>query len=98
MAQITLSKILSSSDLLIKSQGRYCKSFGYITGLNNDSFNEIEAFKIRVAQSKRNGKDNAKFNYCRWVACRRLKEGSIINNLQLEQYMFTLKTKMGAKV
>ena len=53
--------------------------------MNNDSFNEIKVRKTIVARSQRNSKDIAKFNYCRWVACRRLKEGSIVNNLELEQ-------------
>ena len=76
-AQVTLSKILSSSDLLIKLQGRHCQVFWlYITGRNNDSSHAIKVLKTKLARSQRNGKDNAKFNYCRWVACRRLKEGT----------------------
>ena len=41
--------------------------------------------KTRVALSQRNGKDNAKIKYYRCIACRRLKEGSIVNNLELEK-------------
>ena len=63
----------------------FAKSFGYITGLYNDSFNEIIVLKTRVALSQRNGKNNAKIKYCRCIACRRLKEGSIVNNLELEK-------------
>ena len=88
-AQITFSKIFSSSDLLMSNVNVFedviAKSFGYITGLNNDSFNKINVLKTGVARSQRNGKDNAKFNYCRCIACRRLKEGSIVNNLELEK-------------
>ena len=61
------------------------KSFGYITGLYNDSFNEINVLKTRVALCQRNDKDNAKMKYCRCIACRRLEEGSIVNNLELEK-------------
>ena len=51
----------------------------------NDSFNEINVLKTRVALSQRNGKDNAKIKYCRCIASRRLKKGSIVNNLELEK-------------
>ena len=64
----------------------FAKFSGYITGLYNDSFNEINVLKTRVALiSQRNGKDNAKIKYCRCIACRRLKEGSIVYNLELEK-------------
>ena len=53
--------------------------------LYNDSFNEINVLKTRVALSQRNGKDNAKIKYCRCIACRILKEGSIVNNRELEK-------------
>ena len=35
------------------------KSFGYITGLNNNYFNEVKALQTKVTPSQRNGKDNA---------------------------------------
>ena len=44
------------------------KSFGYVTGLINNSFNAIMVFKTTVTRSQRNGKDNANMKYCRWVA------------------------------
>ena len=44
------------------------KSFGYVTGLKNNSFNAIMVFKTNVTRSQRNGKDKANMNYCRWVA------------------------------
>jgi hypothetical protein len=43
-------------------------SFGYVTGLKNNLFNAIMVFKTKVTRSRRNGKDNANMNYCRWVA------------------------------
>ena len=49
------------------------------------TLNEINVLKTRVGLSQRNGKDNAKIIYCRCIACRRLKEGSIVNNLELEK-------------
>ena len=62
------------------------KSFGYVTGLKN---NAIKVFKINVTRSQRNGKDDTKIKYCRWVAGRRLTNGSIVNNFKLEEEMFT---------
>ena len=61
-------------------------SFGYVTdtGLKNNSFNAIKVFKTKATRSQRNGKDNAKMKYCRWVAGRRLMTGSILNNLKLQ--------------
>ena len=59
------------------------KSFGYVTGLKNNSFNAIKVFKTKVTRSERNGKDNAKMKYCRLVAGRTLTTGSILNNLKL---------------
>ena len=44
-SQITVSKILSSSDLLKNHKDVIGKSFGYMTGLYNDSFNEINVLK-----------------------------------------------------
>ena len=49
------------------------------------TLNEINVLKTRVALSQRNGKDNAKIKYCRCIAWGRLKEGSIVNNLELEK-------------
>ena len=63
-AQITLSQIIISSDIFIKSQGPYPKSFGFVTGLKNSSFNAIKVFKTNVTRSQRNGKDNTKIEYC----------------------------------
>jgi hypothetical protein len=53
------------------------KSFGYVSGLRNNSFNAIKVFKTKVTRSQRNGKDNAKMKYCRWVAGKRLSTGSL---------------------
>ena len=48
------------------------KSVGHVTGLNNDSFNAMKVFKTTGTRSQRNGKENVKITYCRWVAGRRL--------------------------
>ena len=66
------------------------KSFGYVTGLKNNSFNAIKVFKTKVMRSQCNGKDNGKDNatmkYCQRVAGKRLTTGSLLNNLKLEEY------------
>ena len=59
-------------------------SFLAVTGLKNN-FNAIKVFKIKVTRNQRNGKDNTKMKYCRWVTSRRLTTGSILNNLKLEE-------------
>ena len=59
------------------------KSFGYVTSLKNSSFNAIKVFKTNVTRSQRNGKNDTKIKYCRWVAGRRLTNGSIVNNFKL---------------
>ena len=46
-------------------------------------------FKTNVTRSRRNGKDNTKIKYCRWVAGRKLGKGLIVKNLKLEEEMFT---------
>ena len=74
------------------------KSFGYVTGLKNSSFNAIKVFKTNVTRSQRNGKDDTKIKYCRWVAGRRLTNESIVNNFKLEEEMFTWKTEIGDKL
>ena len=64
-------RYLTSSVLAIYLQNHkddIRKSFGYVTGLKNNSFNAIMVFKTKVTRSQRNGKDNANMNYCRWVA------------------------------
>ena len=50
-----------------------------------NSFNAMMVFKTKVTRSQRNGKDNTKMKYCRWVAGRRLTTGSLLNNLKLEE-------------
>ena len=65
------------------------KSFGYVTGLKNSSFNAIKIFKTNVMRSQRNGKDDTKISHWRWVAGRRFTNGSIVNNFKLEEEMFT---------
>jgi hypothetical protein len=70
----------------------------YISGLRNNSFNAIKEFKTKVTRSQRNSKDNTKMKYCRWVAGRRLTTGSLLNNLKLEELMFTSNTNISAKV
>ena len=61
------------------------KSFGYVPDLKNSSFNVIKEFKTNLTRSQRNGKDNTKIKFCRWVADRRLTTSSILNNLILEE-------------
>ena len=39
---------------------RLTKSFDYVTGLKNSSFNAIKVFKANVTQSQHKGKDNTK--------------------------------------
>ena len=66
------------------------KSFGYVCHcLKNSSFNAIKVFKTNVTRSQRNGKDDTKIKYCRWVVGKRLTNGSIVNNFKLEEEMFT---------
>jgi hypothetical protein len=90
-AQITPSKVLSYSDISVNHKEVNAKSFasfGYVTGLKNNSFNAIKVFKTKVMRSQRNGKENTKMKYCRLVAAksaRRLTTGSILNNLKLEE-------------
>ena len=83
--QITLSKILISSFISIKSQGLNAKSFGFVTGLKKSSFNAIKVFKTNVTRSQRNGKINTRIKYCRRVAGRKLATRSILSNLKLEE-------------
>ena len=59
------------------------------TGLKNSSFNVIKVFKTNVTRSQRNDKDSTKIKYCRLVAGRRIMKESIVNNLKLEEEMFT---------
>ena len=61
------------------------KSFGYVIGLKNNSFNAIKVFKTKVMRSQCNGRDNATMKYCQRVACKRLTTGSLLNNLKLEE-------------
>ena len=56
------------------------KFFGCVTGLKNSFFNAIKVFKTNVMRSQRNGKDNTKIKYCRWVAGRKLTKESIVAN------------------
>ena len=87
------SRFLKFSFLAISLQNQKdvnAKSFGYVTGLKNSSFNAIKVFKTNVTRSQRNGiDDDTKIKYCRWVAGRRLTNGSIVNNFKLEEEIFT---------
>ena len=74
-------RFLKSSVLQISTD----KSFGYVTGLKNNTFNAIKVFKTKVTRSQRNVKDKTKMKYCRWVASRRLTTASILNNRKLEE-------------
>ena len=51
-----------------------------------------------ITPTQQNIKNITKMKYCQLVAARRLTTGSILNNLKLEEYMFTSKTKISAKV
>ena len=66
--------------------------------MNINSFNAMKVFKTKVTRSQRNGKDNAKIIHCPWVAGKRLMADSVINNLNLEEYMFTSKIKISTRV
>ena len=49
------------------------------------TLNAIKVFKTNVTGSQRNGKDDTRIRYCRWIAGRRLTNGSIVNNFKLEE-------------
>ena len=59
-----VSKILSSKDITKNHKDVNAKSFGYVIGMNNNSFTAIKVFKTKVTRSQRNGKDNAKILHC----------------------------------
>ena len=63
--KISLSKIISSGSISIKSQGRQCQVFGLcVWAEKNSSFNTFKVFKTNVTCSQRSGKDNTKIEYC----------------------------------
>ena len=66
--------------------------------MNINSSKAIKVFKTKVTRGQRNGKDNAKIIHCPWVAGRRLMTEAILNNLKLEEKMFTSKIKISTRV
>ena len=64
--KISLSKIISSGSISIKSQGSTLMSslWAYVSRLKNSSINAIKVFKTNVTRSQRSGKDNTKIEYC----------------------------------